>query len=114
LKKGSIKNERVSRDLAQKLAVIIQRDVHDPRVPSFTSIVKAEVAPDLKSCRVYVSVLGDSSKLESAVCGLRSAEPYLRTKLAKAMQLKNTPELRFIADDSLAYADKMNTLISEL
>jgi len=88
--------------------------VKDPRVGAMTSVTKVEVAPDLKTCRVYISVLGDESKLDDTLKGLQSAGGYLRSELARRANLRNTPELRFLGDTSIAYGVSMSKKIDEV
>jgi len=79
-----------------------------------TSIVAVEVAPDLKTAKIYISVLGDEESKESTRLGLRSAASFLRGQLAKELNLRNTPELTFILDNSIEYGVNMSRLIDEV
>ena len=79
-----------------------------------TSVVSVEVAPDLKSCKAYISVLGTAEEAASTLEGLKSAEGYIRRALAKSVNLRNTPEIRFIMDQSIAYGVTMTKLIDEV
>ena len=76
-----------------------------------TSVTAAEVAPDLKTCRVYISVLGDDKAKSDTIAGLRSAEGFIRRMLAKNLNLRNTPELTFLLDESIEYGVSMSKLI---
>ncbi len=96
------------------LAEIIRSEIKDPRIPQMTSVVAVEVAPDLKTCKAWVSVLGDEETAKNALTGLRSAEGYIRSQLARQMNLRNTPEIRFIMDQSIAYGVKMSKMIDEV
>ena len=90
-------NEEIQRELASLL-----RNLKDPRVQSsMISITRVETTPDLRYAKVYVSFL-DKSKGGDALKGLRSAGGYLRRELGAALQLRYTPELQFVADDSIA------------
>ena len=79
-----------------------------------TSVVSVEVAPDLKTCKAYISVLGDEQAQKDTLAGLRSAEGYIRRTLAKTVNLRNTPEIRFIMDQSIEYGVKMSKLIDDV
>ncbi|MBR3305969.1 MAG: 30S ribosome-binding factor RbfA [Lachnospiraceae bacterium] len=114
MRKGSIKNTRINSEVARTLAELIRSEIKDPRVPEFTSVTEAQVAPDLKSCRVWVSMLGDESAIEAGLEGLRSAEGFLRRELAREMNLRNTPELIFLPDNSIAYGNRMSVLIDRV
>ncbi len=79
-----------------------------------TSVTRAEVAPDLKTCKVYISVLGSDQAKEDTCAGLKSATGYIRRMLAKNLNLRNTPELFFTLDESIEYGVHMASLIDEV
>ena len=114
MRKGSIKNNRVSGEVRRVLSEIIRDDIKDPRVSGLVSVVETYVAPDLKTCKAYISVLGSKEELEKTVEGLKSAEGYIRRELAHRLNLRNTPEITFIADDSIAYGVNMTHKLEEL
>ena len=96
------------------LAETIRGEIKDPRISPWTSVVSVEVAPDLKSCKAWISVLGDEEVRKSTLEGLRSAVGFMRNKLAREINLRNTPELRFIVDESIAYGVRMSKLIDDV
>ncbi|MDE5819784.1 MAG: 30S ribosome-binding factor RbfA [Lachnospiraceae bacterium] len=114
MRKNSIKSTRINGEVRRVLAEIIRSEIKDPRIPQMTSVVAVEVAPDLKTCKAWVSVLGDEETAKNALAGLRSAEGYIRSQLARQMNLRNTPEIRFIMDQSIAYGVKMSKMIDEV
>ena len=79
-----------------------------------TSVTAVEVAPDLKTCRAYISVLGNEEEKRNTMEGLKNAEGYIRRQLAKTINLRNTPEIRFILDESIEYGVAMSKLIDEV
>lgn len=79
-----------------------------------TSVVSVEVTPDLKQCKAYISVLGDEESQKSTLEGLRSAEGFIRKQLAATVNLRNTPEITFIIDQSIEYGVNMSKLIDEV
>ena len=91
-----------------------RKNVKDPRIAPMTCVTDVEVAPDLKTAKVYVSVLGDDEKKEETMAGLKSADGFIRHQLAERLNLRNTPELRFILDTSSEYGIKMSKLIDEV
>ncbi|NLZ80669.1 MAG: 30S ribosome-binding factor RbfA [Clostridiales bacterium] len=111
MRKNSIKNTRINLEVQKELSNIIREEIKDPRINPMTSVVAVEVAPDLKHCKIYISVLGDEESGKDTLKGLKSAEGYIRTKLAKSINLRNTPELKFILDQSIEYGIKMSKLI---
>ena len=113
MRKRSIKNTRVNTEVQHELSNII-RKVKDPRVAPWTSVVSVEVAPDLKTCKAYISVLGSKEAKEATIKGLSSAEGYIRRQLARTLNLRNTPEIRFILDESIEYGVTMSKLIDDV
>ena len=114
MRKNSIKNVRINSEVQRALSELIRMGVKDPRVSSLTSVTDVEVAPDLKTAKVFVSVLGDEKKQKDTLEGLKSAMPYLRSQLAKSINLRNTPELRFQLDTSIEYGMHMSALINQV
>ena len=114
MRKRSIKNTRVNTEVQHELSNIIRGGLKDPRVAPWTSVVAAEVAPDLKTCKAYISVLGDEKSQKDTITGLKSAEGYIRRQLARTVNLRNTPEIRFILDQSIEYGINMSKLIDEV
>ena len=114
MRKNSIKNTRINAEVQKELANLIRSELKDPRVGQMTCVTDVEVAPDLKTCKVWISTLGDSAALDETISGLKSAEGFLRKQLASSLNLRNTPELRFIPDTSIEYGMKMNKLIDEV
>lgn len=114
MKKRSIKNTRVNTEVQRELSNIIRSGIKDPRVAPWTSVVAAEVAPDLKTCKVYISVLGDEKAQSDTLEGLKSAVGYIRRELARTLNMRNTPEIRFILDQSIEYGVNMSKKIDEV
>ena len=79
-----------------------------------TSVVAVEVAPDLKTCKAWISVLGNEESQKDTLAGLKSAEGYIRNQLARKINLRNTPEIRFIIDQSIEYGVNMSRMIDEV
>ena len=113
MRKNSIKNTRINGEVMRELSMIIRGEIKDPRIHPMTSVVSVEVAPDLKTCKAYISVLGDKAQ-ENTIAGLKSAEGYIRRQLAKNINLRNTPEIRFILDQSIEYGVAMSKLIDDV
>ena len=114
MKKRGIKNTRVNTEVQRELSNIIRGGLKDPRVAAWTSVVAAEVAPDLKTCKAYISVLGDEKAQEDTLAGLNSAVGYIRRELARNLNLRNTPEIRFVLDQSIEYGVNMSKRIDEV
>ena len=114
MRKNSIKNTRVNTEVMHELSNILRGGIKDPRVAEFTSIVAVEVAPDLKTCKAYISVLGDEKAQADTIRGLQSAEGYIRRELAHSLNLRNTPEIRFVLDQSIEYGVAMSKKIDDI
>ena len=114
MRKNSLKNTRINGEVQRTLAQIIRSEIKDPRIDPFTSVVAVEVAPDLKSCKAWISVLGNEKSQKDTLDGLKSAEGFIKSRLAKTVNLRNTPEIRFIMDQSIAYGVEMARKISEV
>lgn len=114
MRKNSIKNTRINGEVHRELSNIIRGEIKDPRINPLTSVVAVEVAPDLKTCRAYISVLGDEESQKDTLAGLRSAEGFIRSRLAKTINLRNTPEIRFVLDQSIEYGVKMSKMIDDV
>ena len=97
MRKNSIKNTRINGEVMKELSLIIRQEIKDPRIHMMTSVTSVEVAPDLKTCKAYIS-----------------AEGYVRRQLAKRLNLRNTPEIQFVLDQSIEYGVHMSRLIDEV
>lgn len=114
MRKNSVKNTRINGEVLKELSNIIRSEIKDPRINPMTSVVSVEVAPDLKTCKAYISVLGDEQSQNDTITGLKSAEGYIRRELARTVNLRNTPEIKFILDQSIEYGINMSKLIDEV
>ena len=114
MKKNSIKNTRINQEVQKELSVLIDQELKDPRIHPMTSVVAAEVAPDLKTARIYISVLGDDQAKKNTLQGLKSAAPFLRGQLARTVNLRNAPQLLFVLDESIEHGVAMSRLIDEV
>lgn len=114
MRKNSIKNTRINGEVQKELSRLISMEIKDPRIDPLTSVVSVEVAPDLKTAKVYISVLGDKESRAATYEGLRSAAPFLRSQLARSINLRNTPELTFVMDQSIEYGVRMSKLIDDV
>ena len=107
MKRNSYKREQVNTAVQRALSSILREDVKDPRIPLMISVTKAVVAPDLKTCKAYISVLGDEQTKEDCRAALKSAAGYIRHELAMRLNLRLTPEITYILDDSIEYGVEM-------
>ena len=114
MRKNSIKNTRINGEVLKELSNIIRSDLKDPRIHPMTSVMAVEVAPDLKTCKAYISVLGEKQVKEETMKGLNSAVGFIRRELAKNLNLRNPPEIRFLQDESIEYGVHMSKMIDDV
>lgn len=114
MRKNSVKNTRVNGEVQKVLAEIIRGEIKDPRISPWTSVVAVEVAPDLKSCKAWISVLGDDLSRQKTLEGLNSAMGFIKRELARTINLRNTPEITFVMDQSIEYGVNMSSRIDEV
>jgi len=109
---SSYRKDRINEDMLRELPQII-RSVKDPRVNSgFVTITHCEVSGDLKFAKVYFSVLnGDADEVKK---GLVSAKGFVRRELAERLNMRNTPEITFISDDSIQQGDKISKILNDI
>lgn len=106
------RKNRINEDMLRELPQII-RNVKDPRVNTgFLTITHCEVSGDLKYAKIYFSVLnGDISEVKK---GLISAKGFIRREIAGRLNMRNTPELTFISDDSIEKGDKISKILNDI
>lgn len=113
MRKNSVKNIRVNAEVQRELSNII-REIKDPRVAPLTTVVAVNVTPDLKQCKAFVSVLGDDEAKNNTIIGLKSAVGFVRRQLANNLNLRNTPEITFVLEQSIEYGVEMSKKIDEV
>ena len=114
MRKNSIKNTRINGEVQKELSNIIHNEIKDPRISPMTSVISAVVAPDLKTCKAYISVYGTPEEKEDTMAGLKKAEGFIRRLLASNMNMRNTPEIRFVLDESIEYGVSMSKMLDEV
>ena len=114
MKKGSIKNTRINAEVRKEIQSILMNGLKDPRVSPMTTVTDARVTADLRYCTVYVSVYGGPEAEEQTLEGLRKASGSIRSELARTVNLRITPELKFAADRSMAYGAHIDSVLDEL
>lgn len=104
---------RISEDIKRHLSEIL-RTLKDPRISKLLSIVKVDVAGDLSIAKIYISAIEGYDETLSSVEALKSAQGFVRRELASRLKLRHTPELKFIADDSIIYGSNISRMIDEI
>ena len=114
MRKNSVKSIRINEEVFRELSNIIRGELKDPRISPMTSVVSVEVAPDLKTAKAYIIVLGDEEPAKKTMAGLKSCGGFIRHLLAQNLNLRNTPEITFVLDQSIAYGVRMSKLIDDV
>jgi ribosome-binding factor A len=104
---------RVNEAVREVVSAHIAGDVKDPRI-GFVTVTGVETSPDLRSARVFVSVLGEQSDREEALAGLASASGYLQAQVGRELRMKRTPTLEFVNDESIDHGMRIERLLTEL
>ncbi|MDD6910335.1 30S ribosome-binding factor RbfA [Actinobacillus minor] len=109
------RSDRVAQELQKEIAIILQREVKDPRIGMVT-VSDVEVSRDLAYAKIFVTFLFDNDQeaIKQGMKGLEKASPYIRSLVGKAMRLRIVPELRFIYDESLVEGMRMSNLVSNV
>ena len=110
---ASARMRRVDKAVQEVVSAHIAEDVKDPRI-GFVTVTGVETSVDLRSARVYVSVLGGDAEREEALAGLRSAAGFLSTRVGEELRMKRTPALNFKLDPSIDTGMRMERLLSEV
>ena len=105
---------RINDEIKKEVSEIIRSELKDPRIGLITSVLKVETTNDLKYCKIYVSILGDDEKKGETIEGLKNASGFIRKQIATRINLRNTPELKFILDNSLEYGFKISKIIDDI
>ncbi len=105
---------RINEEILKEVSQLIRGELKDPRISTITSVVKVDTTNDLKYCKIHISVLGDETQKKNVMEGLKSAEGFIRKQIASRINLRNTPEIIFVPDESIEYVIKMNKLINEV
>lgn len=104
---------RIDEEYKKELSQIIGYELKNPSITGLISVTKVKVTSDLKFAKVYVSIL-NSKNTKDTLAGLKKSSGYIRSELAKRVNLRNTPELIFELDDSIEYGAKIDSILKEI
>jgi ribosome-binding factor A len=110
---GQKRSHRVAEAIRNELAVLLLREVRDPQISKVT-ISKVEVTDDLKYARIYYTVLGKGTVIEEAERGLQRAKGFMRSHIAKSLNMRYTPELQFRYDKTAEKVEEIEKLFQEI
>lgn len=105
--------QRVAEAIKEEVSVLLRKELKDPRV-GFASVVKVDVSRDMRHARVHVSVMGDEARQKESLKGLVSALGFIRSAVAKRLQLRFAPELEFRLDDSIEHGVRIAKLLNDV
>ena len=111
--KNNNRQGRIDEEFRKELSQLISFELKEPSVTGMVSVTKVKVTPDLKYAKVYVSIL-NSKNIKETLAGLKQSSGFLRSELAKRINLRNTPELVFELDESLEYGARIDKIINDL
>ncbi len=104
---------RVDEELKKAISEVINYELKNPNATGMISVTKVNVTPDLKYAKVYVSVL-NSKNVDKTIQGLKESSGFIRSRIAKIVNLRITPELVFEYDDSIVYGEKIDAILRQL
>ena len=111
--KNNNRQGRIDEEFRRELSQIISFDLKNPSVTGMVSVTRVKVTPDLKYAKVYISIL-NSKNIKETMDGLKKSSGFIRSELAKRVNLRNTPELIFEIDDSMEYGAKIDSILKEI
>ena len=111
--KNSNRLGRIDEELKKEISTIINYELKNPKITGLISVTKTKITPDLKYAKVYVSIL-NSKNLKETLANLKKSSGYIRTEIAKRINLRITPELVFVLDDSMEYGAKIEQILKEI
>lgn len=111
----SIRTRRVGNEIQRIISSLLTGgEIHDPRLKGMVTITQVDVSPDLRNAVVYYSCFGSPEEREDTKEGLESASGFIQSRVGDELRARYTPKLRFERDDSIAYGDHMEQVISEV
>ena len=108
------RNDRVAEAIREEVATFLAEDVKDPRIVGLVTVTGADVTPDLRSAKIFVSVLGTPEEKESTMSGLASVATHLRSRVGRSLRLRLAPEISFRVDETVAHASRIESLLASV
>lgn len=109
------KTDRVAEDIKREIIAIIRDEIKDPRVQGkLLTVVRVEVSGDLSYAKAYISAMEGIEAAKEAVKGLKNAAGYIRREIGQRLRLRKTPEISFIADDSIEHGMSIARMLNDL
>ena len=111
--KNDTRLNRINEELKKEISHVLTFELKNPNVTGLLSVTRAKITPDLKYAKVSVSIL-NSKNIKETLAGLKKSSGYLRSELAKRINLRNTPELVFELDESLEYGARIDSILNDI
>ena len=113
MQKNNARFERINEELKKETSHIISYELKNPNITGLISVTKVKITPDLKYAKIYVSILNSKNEKETLE-GLKKSSGFIRTQIAKRINLRITPELDFVRDDSIEYGARIDSILKEI
>lgn len=113
MNKNSNRLGRIDEELKKEISNIISYDLKNPNITGMISVTKAKITPDLKYAQIYVSIL-NSKNTKETLAALKKSSGFVRTEVAKRINLRITPEIIFVLDDSIEYGERIDKILKEI
>ncbi|MCL2620537.1 MAG: 30S ribosome-binding factor RbfA [Defluviitaleaceae bacterium] len=105
---------RINDEIMKELSEILRSGIKDPRMTAMASVVRVETTQDLKFAKAYISIMGDDEAKEKTMAAIENAKGHIRSTVAKAIDLRQTPEFTFVLDESLDHGDRINQILDDV
>lgn len=112
-RKNTNRMDRVNEELKKEISLVIDQNLKNPNITGIISVTKVKTSPDLKYAKVYVSLLNCKSK-KNTFEALKNASGFIRTEIAKRVNLRYTPEINFQIDESMEYGSRIENILNEI
>lgn len=113
MNKNSNRLARIDEELKKEISSIITYELKNPNITGLISVTKAKITPDLKYAQIYVSIL-NSKNTKETLAALKKSSGFVRTEVAKRINLRITPEIIFVLDDSMEYGERIDKILKEI
>ena len=111
--KNEARLNRINEELKKELSQVLNYELKNSNVTGMLSVTRVKITPDFKYAKVYVSIL-NSKNIKDTLAGLKKSSGFIRSELARKVNLRNTPELIFELDDSIEYGAKIDSILKEI
>ena len=108
------RSDRVAAAIREEVATFLAEDAKDPRITGLVTVTGVDVTRDLRHAKVFVSVLGSDAEVKETFAGLASIANHLKIRIGRSLRLRVAPDIEFKADDSIARAARIETLLAQI